>query len=217
MPNDDALAALGLHAPICELKAGCGYWSALLRARGVECACYDDDDEGEGEGAGGGGDDHSRFTPVARGGAERAAEHASSHTLLVISPHATTAAAAAAGAAGEQPAWDAAALASFVGAGGTAVAHVGELDLPVTALDGLGTTSRAFRTELRDKFEKQVSVSLPNWPAAQDELTIWRKKPAGAAAGAPVLDVKLELVDLEGPEWAKSDTKADWMKQSPPP
>jgi hypothetical protein len=41
IPNEAALEALGRHAPLVECGAGTGYWSALLRSRGVDVAAYD--------------------------------------------------------------------------------------------------------------------------------------------------------------------------------
>ena len=72
------------------------------------------------------------------------------------------------------------------------MAHVGDLHAPDLA---------SFTALLLDAFEKQVTVSLP----AGDRLTIWkRKQPAasGSATAYRVLDVRLELVDMEAPDWA---------------
>jgi pimeloyl-ACP methyl ester carboxylesterase len=77
-------------------------------------------------------------------------------------------------------------------AGGKLMAHVGDLHAPDLA---------SFTTLLFDAFEKQVTVALPGG----DRLTIWkRKQPAasGSATGYGVLDVRLELVDMEAPDWA---------------
>ena len=84
------------------------------------------------------------------------------------------------------------ALNAFTKAGGKLMAHVGDLHAPDLA---------SFTALLVDAFEKQVTVSLP----AGDRLTIWkRKQPAasGSATAYRVLDVRLELVDMEAPDWA---------------
>src|SRR5260370_14176020 len=39
--TDAALATLARYAPIVELGAGTGYWTFLLRRRGVDCVAYD--------------------------------------------------------------------------------------------------------------------------------------------------------------------------------
>ncbi|TMH80826.1 MAG: hypothetical protein E6H47_15895 [Betaproteobacteria bacterium] len=41
IPNARALEVLAAHAPLLECGAGMGYWSALLRARGVDVLAYD--------------------------------------------------------------------------------------------------------------------------------------------------------------------------------
>src|SRR4029077_10403600 len=40
VPNEAALQVLEAHAPLVECGAGMGYWSALLRARGVDVVAY---------------------------------------------------------------------------------------------------------------------------------------------------------------------------------
>jgi hypothetical protein len=41
IPTEPALAVLAKHAPLVECGAGIGYWTALLRARGVDALAYD--------------------------------------------------------------------------------------------------------------------------------------------------------------------------------
>lgn len=41
VPSDDALSLLAAHAPLVEVCAGRGYWSALLRLRGVDVIATD--------------------------------------------------------------------------------------------------------------------------------------------------------------------------------
>src|SRR5258708_3231915 len=41
IPNARALEVLAAHAPLVECGAGMGYWSALLRARGIDVLAYD--------------------------------------------------------------------------------------------------------------------------------------------------------------------------------
>ena len=103
-PTDDCLAALELHAPICELGAGAGVWCHFLRQRGIaECLCFDE------------APPSCCSTQVLAGGPEQAAQH-SDHTLLLVQ--------------GAEHLDPARALEAFMDAGGTTVAHVGvPLDL----------------------------------------------------------------------------------------
>ena len=39
-------------------------------------------------------------------------------------------------------------------------------------------------------------------PGGNDQLTFWSRKQPAASSAYGVLDVRLELVDLEGPDWA---------------
>jgi hypothetical protein len=41
VPNEAALQTVARYAPIVELGAGTGYWTYLLRLRGVDCLAYD--------------------------------------------------------------------------------------------------------------------------------------------------------------------------------
>ncbi len=116
------------------------------------------------------------FTHVLPGDEKMAAHHAD-RTLLLVR--------------GAKQLDECEAINAFMQAGGRLVAHVGELQVPALA---------SFAALLAAAFEKQVTVALPS-----DQLTIWQRKPAPAAAGAAscgVLDVRLELVDMEAPEWA---------------
>lgn len=122
------------------------------------------------------------FTHVERGGHEMASRHAEDHTLLLVR--------------GAANCDEAQALQAFVDAGGTKVAYVGSpsVDSP-------------FAVALHHAFVREVCVVLPG---GADELTCWslRPQPSSSGDGASnattcgILDVRLELVDLEAPEWA---------------
>jgi hypothetical protein len=171
LPIDDALAALELHGPICELGAGAGVWSALLRARGlVSCICYDPLPP------------KKTHTEVLRGDHAVASEHPD-HTLLLVR--------------GARHLDRLLALEAYHQAGGRVVALVADEEFVVGDLE--------FSAALLCDFERQITVVLPG----SDRLYFWVKRPPPPAAGssAPaktygVLDVKLELVDLEAPDWA---------------
>ena len=181
LPTDDALAALELHGSVCEISAGAGVWSGLLRKRGlVHCVCYDSAPPAH------------ALTHVLPGGPNMASHH-TDRTLLLVR--------------GVDPADQCTALTAFVEAGGTVVAHVGRK----TALDRQRTSGAEMQlaTMLADGFELQVTVDLPS---SGDRLTFWQKaSPPAAHSGAAdlpaptkcgVLDVRLELVDMEAPDWA---------------
>ena len=178
LPTDDAIAALELHGPIVELGAGGAYWTALLRERGLTtCVCYDQSPS-------------STVTKVLQGGPESVVAHAEDHTLLLVR--------------GALDLDEEAALLAYSEAGGNVVAYVGR--------PGMETSGSKFATALTRSRERSLSVLLP----CGDRLTFWSRKPALAptadgtsAPAAPtcgVLDVRLELVDLEAPEWAAPPT-----------
>jgi hypothetical protein len=171
VPSDEALEALAAHAPICEVGCGTGYWGALLRARGVECALFDvAPPPPRGSDQTSTNDFHSGhcFTDVATGGPEEAARHPN-HTLLLSWPFSQALERDAIPADGEP--WDALTLRNY---SGSVVAHIGELG---NSEIGLTTTSEAFVTALRDSFELVTTVPLASWPLSHDALTIWRRRP----------------------------------------
>ena len=183
LPTDDALAALELHGAVCELGGGTGVWSALLRRRGlVHCVCYDDS-----------APQAHALTHVLPGGAKMAAHHADRVLLLVR---------------GHKALDESAALTAFMDAGGDMVAHVGSLDGQCADANDV-----RFATMLAQAFERHVTVVLPS---GNDRLTFWKRRatappPSAASSGGEppppvsacgVLDVRLELVDMEAPEWA---------------
>lgn len=174
LPTDDALAALELHGPrILELGAGAGVWTALLRARRQVECCACDAAPAPAH----------TFTEVERCASlvEAARLHAPTHTLLLVGRD------------------DVEALRAFADAGGSLVAHVGALPSCVLALSEFASTVALL-------FERMVSVALPADATPPQQLTIWKRRAAPASAGQQqygVLDVRLELVDMEAPEWAR--------------
>ena len=159
LPTDSAMAALELHGAVCEVGAGAGVWSALLRARGlIDCACYDE------------APPPHTYTAVVGCKASSAASLHPQSTLLMV-----------------RPSEDADALQAFADGGGSVVAHAGEL-----------AVGSCFARKLSDEFERQVTVVLA--ASSRDELTIWQKRSSQSTNA--VLDVRLELVDLEAPDWA---------------
>ena len=100
LPTDDALAALELHGPVCQLGTGDGVWAYGLRVRGlVDCVCYDKAPQ------------LHTYTHVLTGDHTAAIQHAD-RTLLLVR--------------GAQQLDESAALEAFSRAGGSLVAHVGQ-------------------------------------------------------------------------------------------
>jgi hypothetical protein len=84
-------------------------------------------------------------------------------------------------------------LNAYSAAGGATVAHVGAI-------------GDALAAALSSTYERHVSVTL-----SDDTLTFWVLRKAQHSAAAQtfgVLDVRLELVDLEAPEWAAAPAPA---------
>ena len=164
VPSDDALTVLSnLGSPILELGAGSGYWGALLRMRGVECALFDRSPPTEN----GRNLYFSRtFTEVLLGDGDKASEYPD-HALLLVWPYSEQEAAAP-WAHGSEP-WDASALAAYKG---SVVAHVGELEEDAANV----TTSLPFKQRLAADFCLESSLELPSWIHCSDRLTIWRRK-----------------------------------------
>ena len=174
LPTDDALAALELHGSVFELGAGEGIWMALLRKRKlVPCVCYDRTPL-----------PHT-YAHVLAGGEEMAAQHAD-RTLLLVR--------------GSKNLDLCVALDTFLAAGGSTVAYVGAFAAAAERngerCDGL---FERFKAALQASFDRNVTVALPG--SNKDLLTIWRRKLTGAQQ-CGVLDVRLELVDMEAPDWA---------------
>ena len=181
LPTDDALAALELHGSVVEIEAGVGVWGALLRKRNLVHWCgYDSAPPTD------------ALTHVLPGGPNMASHH-TDRTLLLVRGL-------------KNPADSCTALAAFVEAGGTTVAHVGG------ELGGPSSTSAdaEFSAMLAEGcFERNVTVALAS---SSVQLTFWQRRlplPAAIAVGdmppptaCGVLDVRLELVDMEAPEWA---------------
>ena len=188
IPCEAALQALEAHAPLCEVGAGSGYWGACLHARGVDCKLYDLRPPQEGRNAffsvASAGDVHVEHGD----GATVAAAHPE-RTLLLIWPYSRAVEGAEAqgdGGDGVEP-WDAAALKAYTG---DVVAHVGALTLDSTSCTR--TTSDAFATALSEAFVLEQTVALPQWPHANDALTIWRRRAETGEARKEELPVPVD-------------------------
>ena len=206
IPNEPALAAIAAHAPLVEVGAGTGYWSAVLQHRGVDCVAYDaEPPTAQFNNA----FFMTTYTGVARGdGASLfragAPGDMSGRTMLVTwpnnpdaldNPHLLTAAASPTTAAPtdggarsgpSQPVWDADCLQRYMDAGGRTVCYVGERETQVTrtrgarAADCGASSSRRFQAMLAEHFSLAARHALPGWPYNVDDLTIWTRHTARA-------------------------------------
>lgn len=193
IPSDEALRIISKYAPVVEVGAGTGYWSAALQERGVDVIAYDIEPPtgplnnvwfGQGT-----------YTQVHKGsgpqlfGASNTSAHSAQlnqRTLLMVwpnnadvvdNPHLVTD-----GVPRLQP-WDTECLLAFLSAGGTTVVYVGEredaLRLTRGAQPDCGvSSSRQFQRLLREHFTCVESTPLPSWWMQADDLTVWQRERA---------------------------------------
>ena len=183
IPNDAALAALAECAPLVEVGAGTGYWSAVLRQRGVDILAFD---VAPPDASCRNGFFQSTFGEVLQGSAPEMFSAASGQlgrrALLIVWPnnpdgfdnvhlHSSF--------VGPAP-WDAGCLEAFMAAGGSTVAFVGEreaaLSLDEGALPDCGeSASRRFQELLLENFTLHFQIPLPHWHRQLDDMTIWMR------------------------------------------
>ena len=143
----EALRALG-H-PLVEIGAGSGYWTALLRAAGLDVVATDLESEGEGPYGSGLG----RHAAVeALGGPEAVAAYPDRDVFCSWPT--------------EGGAWCAQAVGGI--AIGRAFALIGDPSGGVTGTPGLHEL-------LADRFETVAVVEIPQFPRVDDRLTIYRR------------------------------------------
>jgi hypothetical protein len=177
VPTEEALAAIAAVSPagVVEIGAGSGYWAALLRDRGVLVEAYDIAPEPPPAGgmrAGGGVPDrgYNQYTRTSWGGVQPGpATSAARHpglTLLLCWP----------------PEHDSTARQALESYRGDTLVYVGELNNDRDFAD------EEFFALLRSGWEMTAEVAIPQWrvPEAtyEDSMTIWRRQPPQAAAGA---------------------------------
>jgi hypothetical protein len=152
VPNPRALDVIAAHAPLVECGAGMGYWSALLKARGVDVLAYDIAPP-----AGGAQNDYHRFArtpwmPVAREDSARAARRHGDRTLVLCWP----------------PFDDDRSSYSVLRAyRGDSLIYIGEAEG--------ATGSVRFHRELALNWTLEEEVRLPNWPKLRDGLMVYRR------------------------------------------
>jgi len=152
VPNARALEVLAAHAPLVECGAGMGYWSALLKSRGVDVLAYDIAPP-----AGGAANPYHRlsrapWTGIERENSVRAARRHGERTLVLCWP----------------PFDDDRSSYSVLRAyRGDTLVYIGE---PEGA-----TGSVRFHRELALNWTLEDEVRLPNWPKLRDALMVYRR------------------------------------------
>ena len=155
IPTEQALAILAKHAPLVECGAGMGYWTALLRARGVDAVAYDLLPPG-----GGTRNEYHRrgrhpWIEVGRASAVAAARRHRDRALVLCWPPYDD---------------DDASYAALRAYRGEIAIYIGERDEGATG-------SVRFHRELRLNWTLVEEVDLPHWPRLRDRLMVHRRNP----------------------------------------
>ena len=155
IPTEDAIGLLARYAPLVECGAGMGYWSALLRARGVDVIAYDSAPPGrKARNA-----YHRRarrpWTEVRRASSAEAARRHAERSLVLCWPPFDD---------------DAASYAALRAYRGDVVIHIGEPDEGATG-------SVRFHRELRLNWTPSDALDLPHWPRIRDRVLVYRRNP----------------------------------------
>lgn len=153
IPDDDALDAIAKRGPIVEVHAGLGYWSALLRARGVDVVASDIGGEIRDRYH----EQHMPFTDVETEDAETFAARYPDRTLLIVWPPYRCDSAYRA-------------LRGYLRAGGRTVIYVGEHGGGCTGDD-------TFHRALRRLMIEREEVLIPTWDGIRDSLVVYDRKP----------------------------------------
>lgn len=153
IPTEEALDVLARHAPLVECGAGMGYWTALLRARGVDALAYD----ARPPATNGRNAYHKParkpWTKVERSSSVNAARRHRERTLLLCWPPYDD---------------DAASYQALRAYRGDMVIHIGER--------GEGATgSVRFHRELELNWTLVEEIELPHWPRLRDTLSVYRR------------------------------------------
>lgn len=145
VPTEEALEIVGATGKVVEIGAGGGYWTALLRNRGVEFHAYDTS-PGKRPGSG------FLWTHVAVGD-EQAAGLYPDATLFICWPY--------------MDSYANRALELYEAAGGQRVVYVGEWE-------GGCCTDEDFFSALR-KWNNTATCAIPRWPGLNDFLYVYER------------------------------------------
>jgi len=191
IPSPENLQVIGQYAPLVEVGAGTGYWSAILQQQGVDITAYDSTppvEEKEGE----------RnlyfertFTNVQKADCQSLFPNsgsANNHTLLMVWPNNPDNIDNAKQFHSPKlpPIWDRACVQQFVQAGGTTLILVAEREVNIHVLpnhernptqpdSGLCASRALQQWLLSDDWELVHQMNVPNW-FYKDDLTVWKLK-----------------------------------------
>jgi len=194
IPSNEVLNKIAQYAPLIEIGAGTGYWSAVLqKVADVDIYPYDANppkvDSKE--------DDKNvyfmsrshTYTDVLSGDCEsvfssKEERYAKDHTLLIIWPNNPD------NIDNDDefyedslpPLWDSGCLSAFIHAGGTRVIYVGErteniYHLPDKPQEVGLSASAKFQSMLTENFELEYQMDIPKWYYS-DDVTFWNLKEA---------------------------------------
>jgi hypothetical protein len=159
IPDERALRILSSLGPLVEIGCGKGYWSRLLRDRGVDIAAFDIELCPGPE----------RWTALRQGGPEALAE-CSDRALLLCYPDEESAGPDY----GRRGGMAADCLRHYTG---DTIVHVGELLFETVCRPSPWgrTTNPTFQMQLAVSFHRVVTVPLPSWPTSRDSLSVWKR------------------------------------------
>jgi hypothetical protein len=153
IPCAEALAVIAEHAPIVEMGAGLGYWTQMLRYRGVDVVAYD---KCPGHVSDWGGARPAKpWAEVLYGEPAVLRDHADRSLLLCWPPYSTSMASDC------LDHWR-----------GQTLIYIGEGQSGCTG-------DERFHEQLAATFEQVGKVNIPQWPGIHDDLTVWRRKGKG--------------------------------------
>lgn len=151
IPSEEAVKAIGAHAPILEVGAGLGYWAYEVDKAGFDIIAtdpepYSDNFIEPGE----------EWFPVKRlGGVQAVNEFGAGRTLLMVWPS-------------YRLDWPADTLEAYLDAGGRALIYVGEGE-------GGCTGNRRFHEILNERTPEEPEVtSIPFWAGIHDQMYVYR-------------------------------------------
>jgi hypothetical protein len=146
LPSDRALEAIARYAPVVEMGAGGGYWTYLMRLRGIDAIAYDRERPHD--------DNYFArhlWTPIDSGTPNALAQHPDRSLFLCWPPSKS------AMATNCLKAWS-----------GRYLIHVGEWRI--------STGSPGFHDRVEAGFELVEKVSIPQWEGMYDMLTVWKRR-----------------------------------------
>ena len=155
IPTDAAIDVVARYAPLVECGAGMGYWTALLRGRGVDVIACDSAPPGRGARNAYHRRARRAWTEVRRASSVAAARQYAERSLVLCWPPFDD---------------DAASYTVLRAYRGDVVIHIGEPDEGATG-------SVRFHRELALNWTLVDALDLPRWPPLRDRVMVYRRNP----------------------------------------